>query len=1144
MLKKILKLFLLIILLTGLGVFIAWIVLIKGYPWWVGLSLALGLLGLWIGYIYIKKYLLRRREGKFVRRVIEQDEEAIKLAPPKERQNLKALQEKWKESIDIVRNSYLRKKGNPLYVLPWYLILGESGSGKTSAIKNTNLNSPITEVKRTAGISVTRNCDWWFFEEAIILDTAGRYTIPVDDSVDKEEWEKFLTLLSKYRRREPINGVIVTIASDKLLDMDEARLSDEGQSVRRRIDQLMRILGAKFPVYILVTKMDLVHGMVEFTNLLPDNAVDQAMGYINKEFNPDSGMVLKESMSCISRNLRDLTLLLVHQGNIPEPEIFLFPSGFERLEEGLKFFIKGVFEENPYQETPDFRGMFFSSAIQEGKACARSSQIFGLAAEKEGFAHNNGLFLKDMFKKILPRDRQLFAPLPEFLTWRRITRNLGLLSWISLWLCLCGFLSFSFINNMNSIKIVTGSSYKPPVIKGRISEDLLMLNRMRTKILGMEKANRRWILPWVGFSQSKRLELNLKNHFLRLFRDGLLEPFDTDMMQSIENSNRYTHDDLLLKRFEYIVARITLLRDYLRSKEIESMNDYNTISNNILVEKNPELTLEVAALYGTIFQDYLLWNKNRKEFETQLAAYQASLDKILERKEVLRRIVTGSITEVPDIHLDDFWGDHGSRESDMEEVFISGFFTYESQKQMEQFFDRIEKALVDETTIETEKKHFWNWYQTQMYDNWSSFSRRFPEETERMDNPSNWRHTATTMTTSHNPYFLLIEKMAEEFSRVPKINEEPNWVKLIRELDRVKKLAEIEKKKKNGSILGRIESTTESIVQTTMGKFDEKKAQEAELRTRLAVIWEEYATSLEQIAPAVTSKEMCFQMISEYKLSPFALAESKHLQLTNLLQNLGELPFVWGIVLGPQRFLTAFCVKETACVLQERWEEEVVGGAAGADSENIGQILFAKTDGLVWKFINTTGQPFISRGSSGYQTRKEFQGLIPFNSGFFSFLDSGAENVLNYQPTYYVTIETLPLDVNNEAKVSPYGCILSLQCAEEKLVLDNYNYPQKQTFNWSSDNCGNVSLSILLPEITLNKNYEGKLGFANFLTEFRDGSRTFNAEEFPGEVDELKKMGISWIRLSYKITGGQPVIRLLEKFPSSVPGEIVACWSR
>jgi len=83
-------------------------------------------------------------------------------------------------------------RGNPLYVLPWYLVIGESGSGKTSAIRNAGLSSPITDTGPTTGISATRNCDWWFFEEAVILDTAGRYTIPIDEGPDKEEWKNFL----------------------------------------------------------------------------------------------------------------------------------------------------------------------------------------------------------------------------------------------------------------------------------------------------------------------------------------------------------------------------------------------------------------------------------------------------------------------------------------------------------------------------------------------------------------------------------------------------------------------------------------------------------------------------------------------------------------------------------------------------------------------------------------------------------------------------------------------------------------------------------------------------------------------------------------------------------------------------------------
>ena len=83
------------------------------------------------------------------------------------------------------------------------MVIGESGSGKTTAIESARLSSPFAEVSRTSGISGTRNCDWWFFEQAVLIDTAGRYAIPVDEGRDKEEWQNFLSLLAKFRNREP-----------------------------------------------------------------------------------------------------------------------------------------------------------------------------------------------------------------------------------------------------------------------------------------------------------------------------------------------------------------------------------------------------------------------------------------------------------------------------------------------------------------------------------------------------------------------------------------------------------------------------------------------------------------------------------------------------------------------------------------------------------------------------------------------------------------------------------------------------------------------------------------------------------------------------------------------------------------------------
>ena len=272
-LVKILKVSLVLLAVLLIVLLVFGLVLRMDWPWWVAFVLLLILAGLGLGALFLRRIMVRRREQRFVQQVIEQDEARIKTFTGKERDEMKALQDRWKEAVEALRRSHLRKYGNPLYVLPWYMVIGESGSGKTTAIWSAKLSSPFAEVKRASGISGTKNCDWWFFEQAVIIDTAGRYAIPVDEGRDKEEWQRFLTLLVKYRKKEPLHGLIVTVAADKLLEASPEALEEDGRSIRRRIDELMRVLGIKFPVYVLVTKCDLVQGLTKFSEQLPEKAL-------------------------------------------------------------------------------------------------------------------------------------------------------------------------------------------------------------------------------------------------------------------------------------------------------------------------------------------------------------------------------------------------------------------------------------------------------------------------------------------------------------------------------------------------------------------------------------------------------------------------------------------------------------------------------------------------------------------------------------------------------------------------------------------------------------------------------------------------------------------------------------------------------
>ena len=261
-----------------------------------------------------------------------------------------------------------------LYDLPWYLIIGPPGAGKTTALVNSGLRFPLAGdayAKAVPGMGGTRYCDWWFTDRAVLIDTAGRYTTQDSDAkLDRASWQSFLGLLGQSRPRQPINGVIVAIAITDVLALSPAEVAAHADAIRKRLAELHDELKVDFPVYAMFTKMDLVVGFNEYFADLDEEKRRAVWGATFQTADKRAnrvGDVPAEIDLLIERVARRMPDRLQFEPDLRTRAImFGFPAQLSAIRKPIAEFLNRIFEPTRYQTSATLRGVYFTSGTQVG----------------------------------------------------------------------------------------------------------------------------------------------------------------------------------------------------------------------------------------------------------------------------------------------------------------------------------------------------------------------------------------------------------------------------------------------------------------------------------------------------------------------------------------------------------------------------------------------------------------------------------------------------------------------------------------------------------------------------------------------------------------------------------------------------------
>jgi len=1085
-------------------------------------------------------------------------------APPSEsrilteqsKKRVKALEHSWKTFIDELKQAKVRDGADPVAGLPWFLVLGDEGSGKSSAASNSGL----------AGADSVRDSGGDGFEcrvldESLVFEAPSRFAFHSDDA-DAAEWERFLALLAKTRKNEPLNGLIVAVPADALLSGKGDDLKRKASDLGKRVDEVVRRLGFMVPVYVLATKCDRIGGMLPFFQHFPGDAFSRPMGGLNDDRSVDNPkLFLDKVVAEIYSRLSDMRLVALAERQADEtaPHAVVFPEEFAALKAPLSVFLNALFEKNPYREKSYFRGLFFVSAAQGDAPLSSFLPDFGMSDELlRPQPGRQGFFLKEFFGEILKRDAVLAAPTAKAVGWQRQSRNLALGAWITL--CAAGAvaLSISFARNLSTTRLVSNSLPASPHLGRDFDENLDLVQRLR-QALG-ETVEEKGVFPRLGLNQDTRLLAQLRETYLAKFKKGVLEPLDAELDERLSAVSKAKDPRQLAVYVNYLSTRINLLQAVVENDEISETElrelqqpDFSLVK--LSESKAPEE--ETKRLLTENYVSYLALGREGASSAEELEAERTRLKNLLSDKNIgfVWLVDWANMQQsLEPVSTDKYWGvrivaGQGARTQ------TDKAHTPEGWKAIKGFADSIVASFGAEAGIGKTLAKFEAGYSKEYFAIWESLLKDFPLGRVAWARQTDKTAQADQLANKESPYARILadcpEMLAPAVELAASENDVPAWVGLVYRHEKLND-AEYQKALEAGNAAAGLASKITNRLNRLKSKLkgvdlDSEKlmSEDAKAHKLLSA----YRETLREMAATVQAVQPSYQLALEtFKDEGVVLGEPKHPAAKNFWaqekyknliskRNPREKIF-WDLLALPAEQLWSMILDQARASLEEKWELEVREEMKSLRDWELVGFLWGD-QGKIAAFHDQFAAPFLSRKSGkGYSNRYLYGTSIEFSDAFLNVLNMGGLGGKALEKAYSVKISALPTSANPGASKQPHRVKLSLECKSGVQEIVNLNYQIEKTFKWSPADCTDVSMEIGVGDAILKKSYTGHDGFIKFLYAFRSGSENFERSEFPEQSSLLTSYNVRNITVSYSFEGSNDVRRLGGFRPGMVPERI------
>ncbi|MCY9803278.1 type VI secretion system membrane subunit TssM [Vibrio scophthalmi] len=309
-----------------------------------------------------------------------------------------------------------------LYALPWYLVLGLENAGKTSLINRSGQNYVFSSVMRASGQKSENpySFDWWIGDESVMIDpdgellTQGNHAENNDGEMERRLWLHFVQWLARTRNRRPLNGIVLTLDVSRLATATATERKAYANLLRARLRELMETLSTRLPVYITLTKLDLLQGFEPFFKHYSRSQREEVLGFtFSLDSVDDLDNWLQEFTAEYSDFITRINDVLPHAVSGPmtledRNAIYSFTRQISGLKEILCKFLSEALASDQFSTSALVRGVYFTSVYQQGVPTNAfddaASRRYGLdhAINKAQQAKNSTVyFTKKLFNNVI-----------------------------------------------------------------------------------------------------------------------------------------------------------------------------------------------------------------------------------------------------------------------------------------------------------------------------------------------------------------------------------------------------------------------------------------------------------------------------------------------------------------------------------------------------------------------------------------------------------------------------------------------------------------------------------------------------------------------------------------------------------------------